>query len=100
MATWAQGFEAVMLLCFGISWPASILRTYRAKSVAGKSLLFLSLIFTGYLAGIAAKLIRASHQGGYPEWVTGLYALNALLVGADIALYLRYSKPEHTTRKG
>lgn len=88
----AQYFEATMLVCFGAGWPASILRTWRSKSVAGKSLLFLVLIFTGYLAGVSAKLIRAGQAGEWPEWVTLLYSFNALLVGLDILLYLKYSR--------
>ncbi len=87
----AQFFEATMLICFGAGWPASILRTWRARSVAGKSLLFLVLVFTGYTAGIVAKLIRAGQGGTWPEWVTLLYSLNALLVGTDILLYLKYA---------
>jgi hypothetical protein len=87
-----QVLEAVMLVCFGISWPASILKTWRAKTVAGKSLLFLSMIFSGYLAGIGAKLFRALAEGTWPELVTVLYVINACLVGTDILLYLKYSR--------
>jgi hypothetical protein len=87
-----QVLEGAMLICFGISWPASILKTWRAKTVAGKSLLFLSLIFSGYLAGIGAKLFRALDGGTWPELVTVLYVINACLVGTDILLYLKYSR--------
>ena len=31
-------FEAVMIFCFGVSWPFSIYKSYRTKSVKGKSL--------------------------------------------------------------
>lgn len=80
--------EAFMIACFGVSWPISIFKTLRARRVEGKSLLFLFLIFSGYLAGVAGKFLKAN--GGYPEPVTILYALNALLVGIDICLYLRF----------
>ena len=30
-------FEAVMLLCFGMSWPMAIIKTLRARSVQGVS---------------------------------------------------------------
>ena len=30
--------EAVMLICFGLSWPAAIVKTLRARSVKGMSL--------------------------------------------------------------
>ena len=37
-------FEAGMLICFGASWPFAVAKTYKSKSVKGKSRLFLSLI--------------------------------------------------------
>ena len=77
-------FEAGMLVCFGASWPFAVLKTYRSKSVGGKSILFLWLIFAGYVSGATAKLV------GETTWVLALYALNGLLVAADIALYYRY----------
>lgn len=85
----AQFFEAVMLICFGVSWPVSILKTLRTRRVDGKSLLFLVLILVGYLAGIAAKLIHAVQEGRPLDWVTSLYIINAVLVGVDIGLYLK-----------
>jgi hypothetical protein len=89
----AEWFEAAMLICFGASWPISVCKTYRSKQVGGKSLFFLVLIFTGYLAGVTAKLLRASAAQTHPEWVTVLYVLNAALVMTDIVLYLRYRTP-------
>jgi hypothetical protein len=83
-----QVFEAGMLVCFGVAWPVDIYKTLRTRETRGKSARFMSLIFLGYLSGIAAKVIRA--DGGLPEAVTWLYALNALLVGLDIALCLHY----------
>ena len=46
-------FEAIMLICFGASWPAAVYKTYTTKNVESKSLLFMSLIILGYLAGMA-----------------------------------------------
>jgi len=83
-----QVFEAGMLVCFGVAWPVDIYKTLKVRHTAGKSVRFMSLIFLGYLSGVAAKVIRA--DGGLPEAVTWLYVLNALLVGLDIALCLRY----------
>jgi urea transporter len=85
-----QVFEAAMLICFGLSWPISILKSWRTKFVRGKSAAFLALIFVGYLCGVSNKLVRALHGGDWPEMVTGLYALNAMLVGLDLVLYFRY----------
>jgi hypothetical protein len=82
--------EAAMLICFGCSWPISIFKSWRTKFVQGKSLGFMYLIFTGYIVGIAHKFARAASDGEAPEWTTVLYALNAILVGIDVALYFRY----------
>ena len=78
-------FEAVMMVCFGCSWPLSIRKTYRVKNPAGKSIAFLWLIIIGYLSGIVSKIV-----GGNLDWVIGLYALNALMVGIDLALVYHY----------
>lgn len=86
----SQCFEATMLICFGVSWPAAILKTLRTKRVEGVSVFFLSLVLIGYVAGIAAKVVKAQAAGTWPEWVTALYALNAVLVGTEIVLYARY----------
>jgi hypothetical protein len=88
--TVAQLFEAVMLICFGVSWPVAIYKTLRTRHVHGKSLLFLVLIFIGYLAGIAAKFITAAQAGTWPTWVTWLYAFNALMVAIEIRLYHKF----------
>jgi hypothetical protein len=75
-----------MLLCFGAAWPFSIYKSLRSKSSAGKSIIFLYVILAGYLAGITHKI---SHNF---DRVTYLYALNALMVTADIVLYHRNSR--------
>ena len=49
-------FEIIMLVCFGAAWPFSIVKAYRSRENGGKSLLFLIVIFIGYLAGTANKL--------------------------------------------
>ena len=42
-------FEALMLICFGASWPFAIIKTIRAKNPAGKSYLFSVLVIIGYM---------------------------------------------------
>jgi hypothetical protein len=64
-------FEITMLVCFGASWPFSIHRVWRAKCATGKSIVFLSLILIGYLAGVLHKVCYS------PDPVVGLYELNA-----------------------
>ncbi len=77
-------FEIIMLLCFGASWPFSVHRTWKTKNVVGKSAVFLSLVIIGYAAGIVHKLIYK------PDPVIWLYALNAVMVTADLLLWFRY----------
>ena len=79
-----QILETVMMVCFGVSWPVSILRSWRARTARGKSLLFLCGIAMGYVAGIIAKL-----AAGQRTYVLAFYVLNLLMVCADIALYFR-----------
>ncbi len=74
----------VMLVCFGISWPFSIYRSYKNKSVKGKSIVFLFCILVGYLGGILHKILYNN------DWVLFLYLLNFLMVFTDIVLYFRY----------
>ncbi len=76
-------FEIIMLVCFGAAWPFSILKSLRTHQVAGKSLPFLLVILAGYIAGILHKLLVRY------DLVIFLYGLNAVMVAADIALYLR-----------
>ncbi len=86
----AEVFEGVMLLCFGTSWPFAILKTWRTKRCEGKSLVFLVLVFIGYASGIAAKWV-AFGPSHLPA-VTALYALNAVMVGLDLALVVHYRR--------
>ena len=79
-------FEAIMLICFGAAWPASIWKSYTSKDNSGKSILFLFIIFTGYLAGIIHKLFF------YYDLVIILYIINAIMVFIDILLYYRNIK--------
>ena len=72
-----------MLLCFGAAWPFSIYKAYTSKAETGQSLLFLYIIFIGYLAGIAHKLTYSYDKVIYA------YILNALLVAANIILVHR-----------
>lgn len=76
-------FEAVMLLCFGAAWPFSIYKSFKSKSIQGKSLFFLIIVLTGYISGIMHKLLYNYDQVIY------LYLLNGIMVSMDIGLYLR-----------
>lgn len=76
-------FEMTMLVCFGASWPFSIARSWRARTTAGKSVIFLWLVLIGYLAGIAHKILHSR------DGVIAFYILNAAMVATDIAIYYR-----------
>lgn len=78
-------FEIIMLICFGLSWPVSISKSYRTKNVEGKSVIFLYIIITGYLFGVVHKI-----KYNY-DWVTYLYAYNACLVFIDSVLWHKYN---------
>ena len=78
-------FEALMMVCFGVSWPMSIYKTIKVKNPSGKRVAFLYLVIAGYLAGIVSKIV-----GGHVNWVIALYALNALMVGTDLVLVCYY----------
>lgn len=78
--------EALMLICFGISWPFAIVRSYKARSAKGKSLMYLMLLSLAYLSGILHKtLIRF-------DIVLILYAVNFCMVITDILLYIRNTR--------
>ena len=77
-------WEIIMVVCFGCSWPFSILKTIRVKNPTGKSYLFMTLIIIGYLAGCIHKII---YDMDAAIW---LYVLNTVLVGTDMALCLYY----------
>lgn len=79
-------FEVGMLLCFGAAWPFSIYKTLRTKDVRGKSALFLLIVLMGYVFGILHKVFYNFDKVVY------LYAFNGLMVGTDIALYVRYKR--------
>ena len=77
-------WEALMMAAFGFSWPMQIMKTYKTKNPAGKSLAFLFLIFFGYGAGIIHKLTV------HYNWVFWIYLLNLIMVGTDLTLTLYY----------
>ncbi len=75
-------FESVMLLCFGLSWPVSVYKSFKTRSTKGKSVFFLAAILVGYLSGIAGKII-----GGNINYVLLMYIFNFCVVILDFILY-------------
>ena len=81
-------FEIGMLVCFGISWPISIVKALRTKRVVGKSPVFMTIICLGYLSGILHKVLFAF------DWVILLYFVNLCMVAFDLFLYFTYLPQE------
>lgn len=80
-------FEMLMLLCFAVAWPFSILKQLRTKRTEGKSVLFSYVVLIGYLCGIINKIVI--NQINY---VMFFYILDFALVFTDVLLYYRYSR--------
>ena len=76
--------ETTMLICFGASWPISVVKNIRSKTAKSMSLPFILLIIAGYIAGISAKVIS-----GNTSFVLAAYIINLLFVSANIPIYLR-----------
>lgn len=79
-----SGFEALMLICFGVSWPVSIAKSVRTKVVSGKSPAFMTIVCIGYLSGLVHKALFSM------DWIIVLYAANLIMVMIDLMLYYRY----------
>lgn len=84
-----QIFEIIMLICFGMSWPISVYKSFKSKSTKGKSAVFIIAIIVGYISGIIGKIVN--HQLSY---VVVLYCINLIVVSIDLALYFYNSKHE------
>ena len=77
--------EIAMIVLFGASWPANVIKSYKARTAKGKSLLFLILILVGYLCGITAKVFFTEAKW----YVLFFYILNTVMVSTDLVLYFR-----------
>lgn len=75
-------FEFVMLVCFGMSWPISVYKSFTSKSAKGKSCVFMVAIIIGYISGIIGKIV--SDQINF---VLILYCFNLVVVSIDFVLY-------------
>ena len=75
-------FESVMLICFGLSWPMSVIKNIRAHTAKSMSLPFILLIIIGYIAGITAKICAGNYS-----YVLVIYALNLAFVATNLVVY-------------
>jgi hypothetical protein len=89
--------EALMIICFGLSWPISIYRSYKSRTAKGKSLFFEVFLWIGYVFGIARKFLQYANAGAagmnflfYMGWF--FYILNLIEISVDMGLYFRNAK--------
>ncbi|MBZ9685862.1 hypothetical protein G9F72_005835 [Clostridium estertheticum] len=81
-------FEAGMLICFGLAWPANIYKSIKSRSTKGKSSTFLIIVIVGYIFGIIHKILYSR------DIILILYIINLLMVLVDLILYYRNKKYE------
>lgn len=83
--------ETIMIICFGMSWPMSVYKSWRSATAKGKSLQFEAFIWLGYIAGIAKNFILFFE--GKDGWIFYLgwffYVFNFAMITVDILLYFR-----------
>lgn len=97
----AELLEITMIVSFGASWPMNVIKSFKARTTKGKSLAFLCLIFFGYIAGIASKLINETYMANFASkwYVLFFYVLNLIMVGADLILYARNKRLDKAAEK-
>ena len=93
--------EITMVVSFGASWPLNVMKSYKARTTKGKSLGFLCLIFFGYIAGIASKLLNEAYMANFASkwYVLFFYVLNLIMVGTDLILYARNKRLDNLAEK-
>ena len=88
--------EAVMILCFGLSWPISIRKSWISRTAKGKSLFFEFFIWVGYIFGIIRKFLLWGAASTPLGWLFYLgwafYFLNLIEITIDMLLYFRNVK--------
>ena len=87
----AEIFEIIMIVSFGLSWPANVMKSWKARSAKGKSVTFLCLILFGYVAGITSKFMNEAYMAEFSKkwYVLVFYFLNFGMVFTDLMLYFR-----------
>ncbi len=76
--------EAVMMICFGFSWPMNLVKNYQSRTAKSMSLPFIMLLIAGYTAGITAKVMM-----GQMNWVLVIYLINLAMILANLGVYFR-----------
>lgn len=89
----ADLLEALMIFCFGLSWPISIRKSWISRTAKGKSLFFEVFLCIGYIFGIVRKILLFAAASEPLGWLFYLgwffYVLNFCEISIDIGLYFR-----------
>ena len=94
LVLFAEILETIMILSFGVSWPISIYKTLKAKTSAGKSPLFISMIIFGYICGIISKIIAKNYNLAFY-----FYWINLATTTTDLVINLYYiNKEKHAVK--
>ena len=95
--------EVLMILCWGLSWPVSIRKSYTSRTAKGKSILFEIFIWFGYVCGIFRKYLQVQTGEAY-NWLFYLafvfYFINITAVTIDICLWIRNTRLDKLREKG
>lgn len=75
---------SVMLIMFASSWVVNILKSIRARTAKGKSVLFELIIYAGYIVGTVGLIVDGVF--GFMFWC---YVLDLVLVTIDLIFTLR-----------
>ena len=99
--------EALMILCFGLSWPISIRKSWTSRTAKGKSLFFEIFLLVGYIFGIVRKVflfanaVSAGQSEGFLFYLSWFfYVLNFIEISIDVALYFRNVKLDKERESG
>ena len=83
----AEIFEVAMVVCFFLSWPISIRKSWISRTAKGKSLVFELFLLLGYICGVVSKFVS-----GNVTYVVIFYIINFCAISIDVALYFRNRK--------
>jgi hypothetical protein len=87
----AEILEIIMIVSFGVSWPVNVVKSYKARTAKGKSMVFLILILFGYVAGITSKFVNEAYMASFAQkwYVLVFYIINFIMVSVDLGMYIR-----------
>ena len=105
MLTTASVMEALMVICFGLSWPLNIRKAWKARSTKGMSLPFYVLIWLGYIFAVIGQCISIYYYtkvaGTAASWtevvkwyVMFFYCVNLVMLTVGILVYFRNRRLE------